>query len=192
MTSALPRSREYFMGAKTHGAAVPAAGIMRDVLIQASLDPTVAAIGHIGSIELDGRRHWIDAHTVTRDDGTIRMLAVLSGPEETNDLAAFAGPLGSTVETLLVDEIVAQPRLSAAREIWSHRHVRVPTLTRSAIIQILRDDGPMTMDSLCRCVPGSRDPEAIVMSLLCATDIELVEALGPGKAFDHATLLRSR
>ncbi|UGV26992.1 hypothetical protein E0H22_15625 [Rhodopseudomonas boonkerdii] len=191
MAYASPRQREFFIGAKTHGQAVPVEGVVRDALILLSLDPDVLDIGHMNSVEVDGHRHWIDAITVTRQGGGVRLFG-LANRNDDPPLKRIASLCGMDIEIVEVGQVTAEPRLASAREIWSQRHIQMPCSMRRAIARALFDDGPLTLHQLCSYVPGPREPESAVMSMLCSGEIELARALQPSDTFGGATLIRSR
>lgn len=85
--------------------------------------------------------------------------------------------------------IAAEPRRSNADLVWSHRGRTVPLDLRLGILQVLIDDGPLSLGHLLQRVRSDRGPAAAVMTLCCADLLELDLETGP---IGPSTLARLR
>jgi hypothetical protein len=70
-------------------------------------------------------------------------------------------------------DIQREPVFSNSRIVWSHRLHPVAIGMRLQILQILSDEGPMSLSGLLSAVRSERDPGAAVLALACADIVEL-------------------
>jgi hypothetical protein len=158
------------------------APLLRDHLIQLSLDGEVAALDYVeatvaGPIEIAVR--LVVAYR--SDGGFVQEIGPERPAAESSRLREIAAVHGLAVETVDPRDIMAEPRLGAARAIWAKRGRRVDVGTRFALLDALAAVGPMRLLELCTRVPGPADPVEAVASLACAGAIhlDLSESFGP-------------
>jgi hypothetical protein len=154
----------------------PGEGMMRDVLVQLSLDPRVRRMGVLEMTSDDCRRQAFRAVTIDRMDGRYVIDVEHCRPVRPADEDAVVGraiaELGFRTLRITGEEIMREPRFSCARAIWSYRRVRVGVAMGMELARVL-DDGPLTLGELYSLVPGPEDPVGAVFSLVCADVIEL-------------------
>jgi hypothetical protein len=182
-----------FISAKTSVAIPAPRALVRDALIQASLDPAVRAIAFLAQARVDAAPVDLSAIVIVRDDGRF-VLDVVPARRvrdlEHEGLALIAlSQLDLTPITLTAADIKREPRFGNSRLVWSHRLCPVGTSMRMTILQVLSDNGPMALSRLLSAVRSDRDPSQAVMALACSDLIELdlvSRPLGP------RTIARSR
>lgn len=186
-----PLSRdEIFLSAKTETAIHVAHPLMKDVLIQASLDPTIRQIRSVQTAP-DGAQAASPAIVITREDGRFLLDVIEARRDAGNGQAvrrAFER-LGVATLKLSSTEITAEPRCTNARAVWRHRMQPVGIDMRMKILTALADDGALRLGELLSRINAPRDPAPAVMALACSDLIELelfTQPLGP------TTIVRSR
>jgi len=182
-----------FVSAKTSTAIPARCALVRDALVQASLDPAVRSIDFIPSARVGATPVDLNAIIIVRDDGRFVLDVVPARPVrdvEDEGLALIAlAELGLPAITLIAADIKREPRFANSNLVWSYRMRLVDIGLRMRILQILADDGPMALSRLLSTVWSDRDPSSAVMSLACADLIELdlvSQPLGP------STIVRAR
>jgi len=182
-----------FVSAKTSTAIPARCALVRDALVQASLDPAVRSIDFIPSARVGATPVDLNAIIIVRDDGRFVLDVVPARPVrdvEDEGLALIAlAELGLPAITLTATDIRREPRFANSNLVWSYRMRLVDIGLRMRILQILADDGPMALSRLLSAVWSDRDPSSAVMSLACADLIELdlvSRPLGP------STIVRAR
>jgi hypothetical protein len=166
-----------FVSAKTTVAIPTACSLVRDALIQSTLDPAVRAIEFLATARVGATQVDLDATIIVRDDGRF-VLDVVPARRvrdvENEGLALIAwSQLGLTPITLTAADIQREPRFANSRLVWAHRLSPVGISMRMAVLQTLADDGPMALSHLLSAVRGDRDPNPAVMALACSDLIEL-------------------
>lgn len=182
-----------FVSAKTTAVIPPASDLVRDSLVQATLDPAVRRIDFHAQALVDAAHIDLNAIAILRDDGRFWLDIVEArcprhDGHEALASAALAG-LGLAPLTLTAEEIRRQPRFANAGLVWSHRLAPVGFSMRMAVLQILSDDGPLPLSRLLGAVRGDRDPIPPVMAMACSDLIEIdlgSRPLGP------ETIVRAR
>jgi hypothetical protein len=182
-----------FISAKTETAIPARCALLRDALIQASLDPQVRSLRHVASAVVAAQAVSLDAVVVVRDDGRY-VLDVVEARRvrdvEDEGLALIAlGELGLTPLVLTAEEIRREPRFGNSRLVWANRQHPVGITMRMRILTVLADDGPMPLGRLLEEIRGDRDPTPAVMALACSDLVTLdldSRPLGP------ATIARCR
>jgi hypothetical protein len=166
-----------FISAKTTVAIPSACSLVRDALIQSTLDPSVRAIEFLAQARVAATQIDLNAIVIVRDDGRFYLDVV---PERTlrdaedEGLALIAlSELDLTPITLTAADIRREPRFANSRLVWSYRLHPVGISMRMRVLQILADDGPMSMARLLSAVRSDRDPGPAVMALACSDLIEL-------------------
>jgi hypothetical protein len=166
-----------FISAKTTVGIPASCSLVRDALVQATLDPTVRSIEFLARARVSASPVEIDAIVIVRDDGRFVLDVVPARPLRDVDhegLALIAlSQLSLTPLTLTAADIKREPRFANSRLVWSYRLHPVGTTLRMRVLQILADDGPMTLSRLLSAVRGDRDPNPAILALACSDLIEL-------------------
>jgi hypothetical protein len=191
--SPAPHVANLFFSAKTSTAIPATRGLVQDALVQASLDPQVRSIEFLAKARVGASQVDLDAIIIVRDDGRFVLDVVPARPvrdveDEGMALIALA-ELGLKQITLTAADIRREPRFSNSRLVWNYQMHPVGISMRLRVLQILGDDGPMTLSRLLSTVRTDRDPSPAVMAMACSDLIELdlvSQPLGP------QTIARSR
>jgi hypothetical protein len=181
-----------FISSKTATAIPTGCALVRDALIQATLDPLVRSIEFVASARVQSEPVELNAIVLGRDDGRYLLDVVPARPLrdiEREGLALIAlADLGLRPLTLTAADIQREPRFANSRLVWQYRLHPVGLSMRMRVLQILNDDGPMSLGRLLSSIRADRDPTPAVMAMACSAliDLDLVSRpLGP------ATLVRS-
>jgi hypothetical protein len=185
---------DFFMSAKTKAGPIPARHpALRSALVLASLDPSVRSIVHVARANVGSDPVDVDAVVLARDDGRFVLDVVPARRPLKFDEAALRGialrSLGLASLTVTSEDLAIEPRRSNVDLVWSHRGRSVALDLRLGIIQVLLDDGPLSLGQLLQRVRADREPAAAVMALACDDLLELdltSDRIGP------ATTVRSR
>ena len=166
-----------FVSAKTSTAIPARCALVRDALVQASLDPAVRSIDFIAQARVGATPVDLNVVVIHRDDGRFYLDVVAARPlrdVEDEGLALIAlQNIGLTAITLTATDIKREPRFANSNLVWSYREHPVGIGLRMRILQVLADDGPMTLARLLSAVRSERDPSPAVMALACADLLEL-------------------
>jgi len=168
--------------------------LLRDAIVQASLDPAVHKIELVPLsipdpslavkaliVERDGQRLLIDSRPVeNREPRTI---------DEEGALLVALDDLGLRLVELDPEEIRKEPRFSNCREVWRHHRHAVSLGDRLQIMQALSEDGPQSIMELASRVSPTVDVVASVCSLACSNILELELDQTP---FGPRTVVRER
>lgn len=151
--------------------------LTHDYLIQATLDSDIARIEYQSSVIIDERIVSAGGIIVQRFDGRYAVDLVHARP--TNDPAAealtqlaFARGCHGIIEVTAAD-VRAEPRCSAAREVWSHRTVRMHADDRAEILETLERDGPIGLAQLVGSVATRGEARALIYALASEGALEL-------------------
>ena len=164
VSRAAPAATSLFISSKTTVAIPAPCALVPDALIQATLDPSVRAIeflaqAHVGASQVD-----LDAIVIDRDDGRFVLDVVPARPVrdvEIEGLVLIAlAELDLTPLVLTAADIEREPRFANSRLVWSYRLAPVGITLRMRVLQILADDGPMSLSRLLSAVRSDRDPES--------------------------------
>jgi hypothetical protein len=182
-----------FISAKTAVVIQAPHPLVRDALVQATLDPQVRSIGVAAQPQVDDAQAGLNAIVVVRDDGSFVLDVAPARPvrdaRHEELLLNEYSQLGLNVITLTAADIRREPRFANSRLVWSYRLAPVGIGLRMAVMQVLADDGPMSLSRLLSAVRSDRDPSPPIMALTCSDLIELdlvSRPLGP------ATIVRLR
>jgi hypothetical protein len=166
-----------FVSAKTTTAIPASCPLLRDALVQASLDPVVRSIEFIASARVRQAQIELNAVVLDRDDGRYLLDVVPARPLrdiEREGLVLIAlDELALPSIVLTAADIEREPRFANSRLVWSYRMHPVGIGMRLRILQALADDGPMSLATLLSAVRGERDPSPAVMALACSNLVEL-------------------
>jgi hypothetical protein len=177
VSRAAPAATSLFVSAKTSVAIPAACPLVRDALIQATLDPSVRTIEFLAQARVDATQVDLDATIIVRDDGRFVLDVVRARPVrdvEQEGLALIAySRLGLSQITLTAADIKREPRFANSRLVWSYRLAPVGISMRMAVLQVLADEGPMALSRLLSSLRSDRDPNPAIMALACSDLIEL-------------------
>jgi hypothetical protein len=191
--SATLHRSDLFLSAKTTTAIPARCALVRDALVQQTLDPAVRTIEYIASARVHQAQVELGAIVIVRDDG--RFLLDVVGARRIRDvedegLALIAqAELGLTTLLLTTEEIRREPRFANARLVWAHRLHPVGISIRMKVLTLLADQGPMAFGRLLLEIRADRDPTSAVLAMACSGLILLdivSRPLGP------ATIARCR
>lgn len=167
-----------FLAAKTVRPVPHAGGLVHDALVQCCLDAEV--------LQIDFRRPAESAASglaafefisVLRRDGAYFLDIVPARPlrslSDHDRIETMMARLGLRPLTITAGDIMREPRFSAARTVWRHRHFRTTPETRQRIVRALSDEVSLSIDELCTLVPGPQEPMQSVMSMACADLVEI-------------------
>jgi hypothetical protein len=177
VSRAAPAATSLFVSAKTSVAIPAACPLVRDALIQATLDPSVRTIEFLAQARVDATQVDLGAIIIVRDDGRFVLDVVAARPVrdvEQEGLALIAySRLGLSQITLTAADIKREPRFANSRLVWSYRLAPVGISMRMAILQVLADDGPMALSRLLSSLRSDRDPNPAILALACSDLVEL-------------------
>jgi len=173
-----------FIGYKSAKAIPVRDPMVRDYLMQTTLDPTVYVLDYQATVihedgvlpvngivvERCGGRYAVDLLDV-RPDSDPRGEALLQ--------LAFERGCAGVIEVSAAD-IRAEPRLSSAREVWAHNRMYVHADDRARIVEALESEGPLELATLDRAAETRREARAVICALACEGTVELDLRLGLG------------
>jgi hypothetical protein len=166
-----------FISAKTTVAIPATCSLVRDALIQSTLDPSVRAIEFLAQARVAATQIDLNAIVIVRDDGRFYLDVVPARPVRDVEIEGMAlialAELDLTPITLTAADIRREPRFANSRLVWSYRLHPVGISMRMRVLQILAEDGPMNLSRLLSAVRSDRDPGPAVMALACSDLIEL-------------------
>lgn len=168
---------DLFLSAKTPTAIPARCGLLREALVQASLDPQIRSIEYVASAVVASEPIDLEAIVLRRDDGGFLLDVVparrVRGPKDDRSAASVLAELGLTPLTVTAEDIAHEPRCGNARLVWSYNGIRVPVELRLRILTTLMDEGPMPLGRLLETVRSGHDPAPALMALACADALEL-------------------
>jgi hypothetical protein len=184
---------ETFISAKTLEPVPHAGGIVTDALVQQSLDPQVLRLSFLSKAGPPAAEIELGVVTVLRSDGRFHLDIVPARPllssARYDRVQVVLDALGLKPLTLTAAEIMKEPRFSSARTVWRHRRFRSSVGMRLRLLAALFEEGPISIDLLCRMVPGPEDPFASILAMACSDEVELDLVSGP---LGPATMVRHR
>lgn len=164
---------ELFTGAKCAGGIPFSSPLMREALLQASLDREVTRIEYVTSAQLP---HAVGAVVIHRD-GKRFALDIRRGGE---DIAAEGAEFETVVREHRLEllpitetELRREPRFGNSKLAWLYARHPVNIDDRMRILQMLADEGPLTLGEIVRDSRFHREPSSAVMALACSDLIEL-------------------
>jgi len=176
-----------FIGYKSAKAIPVRDPMVRDFLIQATLDPMVFAIDYQPTVVHADRVLPVNGIVLERC-GDRRFAVDFVGARPPTDpqgeallQVAFERGCAGIMEVTAAD-IRAEPRLSSAREVWGHGSIYVHGDDRAQIVEALESEGPLEMAELDRLADTRRETRAVVCALACEGSVELDLRLGLGPA----------
>jgi hypothetical protein len=184
----MKQRHDLFIGFKANRA-IPVHNIpTRDFLIQATLDADVHRIEYQSRLTVDERILLVDGIIVERFDG--RYAVDIVDGRRPHDLVAealthlaFAHRCHGII-ALSAADLRVEPRCTAAREVWSHRAVRIHADDRTEILESLESGGPVGLAQLASSVCTRGDARAVIYALACdgAVELDLRNGLGADTA----------
>jgi hypothetical protein len=163
-----------FVSAKTKTSIPTSCVLVRDALIQGTLDPGVRAIEHYAQAGGLTAPVVVSAIVIVRDDGRfyLDIDGVHHGPDWVKTTAVLEKE-GLKQLSLTATDINQEPRLTNARLVWNCRLQPVGISFRMAVLQMLADDGPLTLSQLLSDIRSDRDPSPAILAMACSDLIEL-------------------
>jgi hypothetical protein len=193
MLSQAPRRSDLFISAKTSTAVPARITVVREALIQATLDPQVRSLDFVPTATVEATQIALRAIVVVRDDGRYYLDITEARPlrdVEAEGLALIAlDRLDLKPFTLTSADIKREPRFANAKSVWQHRMHPVGIVMRLKVLTVLQDEGPLRLGCLLKRIDVGRDPAPAIMAMACSDLIELdlvSQPLGP------STIARSR
>jgi hypothetical protein len=193
MLSQAPRRSDLFISAKTSTAVPARITVVREALIQATLDPQVRSLDFVPTATVEATQIALRAIVVVRDDGRYYLDITEARPlrdVEAEGLALIAlDRLDLKPLTLTSADIKREPRFANAKSVWEYRMHPVGIVMRLKILTVLQEESPIRLGCLLKRIHAARDPAPAVMALACSDLIELdlvSQPLGP------STIARSR
>ncbi|MET4476739.1 hypothetical protein [Bradyrhizobium sp. F1.13.3] len=169
--------KNLFIGFKASRAIPIHNTLTRDLLIQSTLDGDVRRIEYQNSVIMDERIVSAYGIIVERFDGRYAVDIVDARPandpsSEALVQLAFARKCHGVIELRSAD-IRTEPHCSAAREVWSHRTVRMHPDDRAEILETLEREGPVGLGQLIGSVATRGDARALIFALASEGAVEL-------------------
>jgi hypothetical protein len=163
-----------FVSAKTKTSIPTSCVLVRDALIQGTLDPGVRAIERYAQAGGLTAPVVVPAIVIVRDDGRfyLDVDGVHHGPDWVKTMAVLKKE-GLMPLALTATDINREPHLTNARLVWHCRMHPVGITVRMSVLQILADDGPMTLSQLLSSIRSDRDPSPAILAMACSDLIEL-------------------
>lgn len=177
------RAVNFFFGAKVAGRIPLTSSLMKDALIQASLDPEIQKIEPLAISHLSELENLVILHAADR-----RLVLDVVGREQ-RDAASersfrmVLADLGLTLLRRSHSDIRQEPLFSNCTLVWSYADHKVAVGDRIRIMHLLVDEGPLRVGDLINNARFLGDPSAALMALACQDVVELDLAnavLGPG------------
>jgi len=152
--------------------------LLRDAIVQASLDPAVLKI-EVAPLPVPDPSLAVNALVVERDGQRLLLdnrMAEKKKPRSIDDEGALLvalEDLGLRLIELDPREIRKEPRFTNCREVWRHHRHGVALGDRLQIMQALAEDGPQSIMKLASRISPTVDVVASVCSLACSNILEL-------------------
>lgn len=165
----------------------------RDALIQSVLDPHVRSAEFLKEVRFGADVITVNSIVLRRDDGAY-MLDIVGASarrdvDQEETLYFGLKSLGLSLLRLDAADIRREPKLSSAREIWSHRTFDVPLRDRMRILSALSEYGPRPIVSLEDIIQSRFELSASVCRLACD---DLVEIDVATRALSPNSIVRAR
>lgn len=166
-----------FVSVKCSGTAVRCNHpLIRDSLVQATLDPTIRSIQYLPNI-LAAPPMKVDAIAIERDDGRYYLDVVEARPRSSISqrliVAQALLDLGLRPLVRTESDILREPRCSNARAVWDYAGRPVHVGLRLQVLGALADEGSMTLGDILKRIHSDRDPVPAIMAMACAGLIEI-------------------
>jgi hypothetical protein len=182
----MKKHHSLFIGFKASRAIPIRDNLTRDFLVQSTLDGGVCRIDYQPGAPTDEGIIPRGTIILERFDGRFAIdIAVEARPAydaATESLldVAFARNCAGIIVVDAAD-ILSEPHCSSAREVWSHRTVRVHGDDRAQILETLESEGPTKLARLEEMVVTRGDARATIYAMACEGTIELDLRSGLGR-----------
>jgi hypothetical protein len=171
------RSREYFTSAKTLAPIPVAAPLIRDALIQSTLDADVRRIDFISTVPVRDEIVRLDSIVLIGADGAVLLEFPEIDPARDIDETGLAllaiEHLALPTRRVTAAEIRSEPRASNSRMVWACRHRPVIVDDRIRVLDLLAEEGPVPLSRAAGVMRFSRGAISAVLTLVCADLIEI-------------------
>lgn len=180
------KKHHMFIGFKASRAIPVRDNLTRDFLVQSTLDGGVCRIDYQSAPPADDGTVPRGTIILERSDGRFAIDIAVEGRPEHDAAAealldvAFARNCAGIIVVDAAD-ILSEPRCSSAREVWSHRAMRVHGDDRAQILDTLESEGPTKLARLEEMVVTRGEARATIYAMACEGTIELDlrSGLGP-------------
>ena len=173
---------------------IPVFGALhRDAIIQAIFDPKARSIEFLSCLRHQHTSVAVNGAVVHGDGGAY--LIDISGHRLTRtfeeESAIYAALRSHAISVRVMDDrdIMTEPLLGNAREVWTCRNVKLPLRDRFRILAALDEEGPLSIMALQEFVCVSVDLATAVCTLACADLVEIDLLSGP---LGPTTIVRCR
>ncbi|WMT76285.1 hypothetical protein [Bradyrhizobium sp. Ash2021] len=178
------KTKNLFIGFKSSRAIPVRNGLTRDFLVQSTLDGGVCRIDYQPVPRAESSIVPRGTIILERSDGRFAIDIVLDGGPACGQAAellevAFARQC-SGIMVVDANDIMAEPRLSSAREVWNYRNMRIHADDRAEIVGALENEGPTTLARLGEIAMTRSDTRAAIYAMACDGTIELDLRCGLG------------
>jgi hypothetical protein len=167
--------------------------LLREALIQATLDPAIRGIDFIPTAASSGGVIALNTIVLRGDPGDRILDIVETRPLRSIDDEGSAllavDHLGLPALTITAADIRREPRSANSSLVWGCRHRRVWISDRVRALEALADEGPMQLARLSAELRWSADPVASVLAMAC---IDLVELDLTSAPLGPTTIVRRR
>jgi hypothetical protein len=172
------KKHHMFIGFKASRAIPVRDNLTRDFLVQSTLDGGVCRIDYHPGPPTDAGIIPRGTIILERFDGRFVIdIAIEARPaydaaaEALLDVAFARNCTG----IIVVDaaDIMSEPRCSSAREVWSHRTMRVHSDDRAQVLETLESEGPTKLARLEQMVRTRGEARATIYAMACDGTIEL-------------------
>jgi hypothetical protein len=199
----MKKHHSLFIGFKASRAIPLRDNLTRDFLVQSTLDGGVCRIDYQPAPPADDGKVPRGTIILERSDGRFAIdLAVEGKPSNDGTAEALLDVAfeRNCAGIIVVDaaDILSEPRCSSAREVWSHRTMRIHGDDRAQVLEMLESEGPTKLARLEEMVVTRGEARATIYAMACEGTIELDLRSGLGRdavalpsRFGGSTLLRA-
>lgn len=169
------QNSSFFQSVKTCGRIPVAAPILRQALIQATLDPAILRINFVPSVKI-GDTEVPLCGIVFATEHAKRLLDIpearpLRDLDQEALMIMAADSLGLPTLTLTAADINQEPKFSNARWIWSCRARWVSPADRIRILHLLDEHGPARLIDAAGAASG--DGISAILAMACRDELEI-------------------
>jgi hypothetical protein len=179
-------SEKFFESAKTAEPIPIATSLVELALVEFTLDPLVRRIEFLRTVCHRGHRVVLDAVVLGDDSGRTLVeftdLAVPPDIDQAGLKLLAVDELNLAVRSVTAAEIRREPRATNARMVWACRGRRVHVDDRVRLLDLLDEEGPMSLSRAAVAMQFARGAIAAVLAMACSDllEIEIDDApLGP-------------
>jgi hypothetical protein len=180
------RGLEYFEAAKTISPIPIVAPLVREALIQFSLDPAVRAIDLMPQLPVRSDDEIRGIILVGETSRALLDFPELAPARQSDDRALTLLPQHENgppvIRRVTAAALRREPRAGNCRMVWACRHRRVVVDDRIRVLELLNEEGPLPLTRVAGEMCFARGVISAVLAMACAdlVEIELERApLGP-------------